>query len=603
MRAHHYSAVLGGAFVCAVLIPGLMPAWAQTAPDTISAESESHIRAIEAAIAGPVQVTGAAFTPPTLAQRMQQLKVPGVSVAFFRGGKIAWARGFGVMAKGGVPVTADTLFQAGSISKPVSAIAALKLVEDGRLTLDGDVNASLKSWKVPANSFTQDKKVTLRGLLSHTAGLTVHGFPGYARGEAVPSLTQILDSKRPANTSAIRVDTVPGTKWRYSGGGYVVMQKLLEDVTGKKFDALAKEMALTPLGMTRSTYSQPLPTVLRKGAATPYDAKGVVVAGGAHTYPEMTAAGLWTTASDLARYAINVQASLAGKGGVLKLETARAMLTRSDPGKWGLGPELGGSDAKPWFGHGGVDEGFVANLTAYNDGDGVAIMTNGMGGMRLASDIRASIAREYDWPDFKPKARAAVVVAAEVSKRHVGAYRLGPYSVMRVAQEGARLFATNIEGEKNELFAASDNVWFRADADIEYHFETDRLVFKNGGGRDEIRARLSDAEAAQAASALAVRVKAQKPQAGAEAALRKSIAGLASGDPDYAIYNDAMAAVTKRQLSALKNLITGMGAVKSVAFLRVEADGQDVYKVKYANGDTDWRIVLDEDGKIAGIGF
>jgi CubicO group peptidase (beta-lactamase class C family) len=591
----------------ATLVSALTPAWAQTSPDSISAESESHIRAIEAAIAGPVRVTGVDFTPPTLTERMRQLNVPGVSVAFFRDGKIEWARGFGVMAtagdKRGAPVTVDTLFQAGSISKPVSAIAALKLVEAGKLDLDANVNGYLKGWKVPDNAFTQDKKVTLRGLLTHTAGLTVHGFPGYARGEAVPTLTQILDSKRPANTSAIRVDTVPGSKWRYSGGGYVVMQKLLEDVTGKKFEVLAKETVLTPMGMTASTFAQPLPTALRKFAATPYDSEGVAVLGGAHTYPEMTAAGLWTTASDLARYAINVQASLAGKGGVLKAETARAMLTRSDPGKWGLGPELGGSDAKPWFGHGGVDEGFVANLTAYNDGDGVAIMTNGMGSMRLASDIRASIAREYGWPDFKPKVRAAVMVAAEVSKRHAGAYRLGPYSVMRVAQEGARLFATNIEGEKNELFAASDNVWFRADADIEYRFETDRLVFKNGGGRDEIRVRLSDAQAAQIAGALAARVKTQKPQAGAQGALRKSIAGLASGEPDYTIYNEAMAAVTKQQLPALKNLITGMGAVKSVAFLRVEADGQDVYKVKYANGDTDWRIVLDEDGKIAGIGF
>ena len=203
----------------AALVSVLTPAWAQTSPDPISVESESHIRAIEAVIAGPVRVTGVDFTPPTLAERMRQLNVPGVSVAFFRDGKIEWARGFGVMAKGGAPVTVDTLFQAGSISKPVSAIAALKLVEAGKLDLDANVNGYLKGWKVPDNAFTQDKKVTLRGLLTHTAGLTVHGFPGYARGEAVPTLTQILDSKRPANTSAIRVDTVPGSKWRYSGGG------------------------------------------------------------------------------------------------------------------------------------------------------------------------------------------------------------------------------------------------------------------------------------------------------------------------------------------------------------------------------------------------
>ncbi|MES2472544.1 MAG: serine hydrolase, partial [Pseudomonadota bacterium] len=497
-----------------------------------------------------------------------------------------------------------TLFQAGSISKPVAAIAALKLVEAGRLDLDANVNSYLKGWKVPDNVFTADKKVTLRGLLTHTAGLTVHGFPGYAKGEAVPSLTQILDSVRPANTSAIRVDTVPGAKWRYSGGGYVVMQKMLEDVTGKKFDALAKETVLAPLGMTHSTYAQPLPAAMRKSAATPYDAEGVPVDGGAHTYPEMTAAGLWSTASDLARYAIGVQQAAAGKpGAVLNKATTEAMLKRGGLGKWGLGPELGGGDARPWFGHGGVDEGFVANLTAYNDGEGVAVMTNGMGGMRLANDIRASIAREYGWPDFAPKDRKAVTVAADASKRHVGAYRLGPYSVMRVTQDGTRLFATNIEGVKYELFAASDDLWFRADANMDYRFETRRLMVTSDGGAEVARPRLSDAEAAQVVAALSARVKAQKPQAGAEAALRKSIAGLASGDPDYAIYNEAMAAVTRRQLPALKNLIAGLGPLKSIAFVKVQPDGMDVYKVRFANGDSDWRIVLEDGGKISAIGF
>ncbi len=582
--------------MCAALMAAA-PAWAQD-------DAASHIRAIENAIAGPVRVTGVAFTPPTLAERMQQLKVPGVSIAYFKDGKIQWARGFGVAAKGGAPVTAETLFQAGSISKPVAAIAALKLVEAGRLDLDANVNSYLKGWKVPDNVFTADKKVTLRGLLTHTAGLTVHGFPGYAKGEAVPSLTQILDSVRPANTSAIRVDTVPGAKWRYSGGGYVVMQKMLEDVTGKKFDALAKETVLAPLGMTHSTYAQPLPAAMRRGAATPYDAEGVAVVGGAHTYPEMTAAGLWSTASDLARYAIGVQQAAAGKpGAVLHKATTEAMLKRGGLGKWGLGPELGGSDARPWFGHGGVDEGFVANLTAYNDGEGVAVMTNGMGGMRLANDIRASIAREYGWPDFAPKDRKAVTVAADASKRHVGAYRLGPYSVMRVTQDGTRLFATNIEGVKYELFAASDDLWFRADANMDYRFETRRLMVTSDGGAEVARPRLSDAEAAQVVAALSARIKAQKPQAGAEAALRKSIAGLASGDPDYAIYNEAMAAVTRRQLPALKNLIAGLGPLKSIAFVKVQPDGMDVYQVRFANGDSDWRIVLEDGGKISAIGF
>ena len=156
-------------------------------------------------------------------------------------------------------VTPETLFQAASISKPVAAVAALFYVEKGLLDLDKDVNLKLKSWKVPSNEFTQNNKVTLRGILSHTAGLTVHGFPGYRFDKPVPSLVQVLDGEKPANTAAIRVDMTPGSKWRYSGGGYTVMQQLLIDVVKKPFPRIVKEAVLDPFGMTLSTYRQPLP--------------------------------------------------------------------------------------------------------------------------------------------------------------------------------------------------------------------------------------------------------------------------------------------------------------------------------------------------------
>jgi CubicO group peptidase (beta-lactamase class C family) len=140
----------------------------------------------------------------TLADRMKALHVPGVSIAVIRGGKLEWARGFGVVSIGGPPVTSDTLFQAASISKPVSALAVLYLVQAGKLDLDADVNQYLKTWKVPANDFTAQAKVTLRGLLSHSAGVTVHGFRGYAAGVPLPTLVQVLDGEPPANSPAIR---------------------------------------------------------------------------------------------------------------------------------------------------------------------------------------------------------------------------------------------------------------------------------------------------------------------------------------------------------------------------------------------------------------
>jgi CubicO group peptidase (beta-lactamase class C family) len=233
-----------------------------------------------------------------LADRMAALHVPGVSIAVIHYGKIEWARGFGVTRLGGPAVTPDTLFQAASISKPVTAMAVLHLVESGKLNLDADVNQYLKTWKVPANTFTEKTKVTLRELLSHTAGMTVHGFPGYASGSPLPTLVQVLNGEKPANTPAIIVDATPGTNWRYSGGGFVVTQLLLQDVTGQPFPKLLHDTVLAPVGMTRSTYEQPLPQNRMAEAAMAYRRDGEPVPGGPHVYPEMAPAGLWTTPSD-----------------------------------------------------------------------------------------------------------------------------------------------------------------------------------------------------------------------------------------------------------------------------------------------------------------
>lgn len=144
------------------------------------------------------------------------------------------------------PATPATLFQVGSIAKVVVAVAALKCVERGLLELNGDVNQSLVSWHVPVNEFTARERVTLWGLLSHSAGVTVHGFRGYALGEEVPNLQQILDGEWPANSPPIRVDTVPGTKRRYSGGGYMIVQQRGQGVViltnGDNGDALWREI-------------------------------------------------------------------------------------------------------------------------------------------------------------------------------------------------------------------------------------------------------------------------------------------------------------------------------------------------------------------------
>ncbi len=330
---------------------------------------------------------------------MQKQEIPGLSLAVFADGKIVWAKGFGVTEAGGsTPVTTQTLFQAGSVSKPVSAAAALKLSEAGAFSLDADVNDRLKSWKVPENDFTRTEKVSVRRLLTHTAGMTIHGFPGYAVHTPLPTLLQVLHGGKPANTLAIQVNAIPGSAWRYSGGGYTVLQQLMIDVSGQPFPEVMRDTVLRPLGMVSSTFVQPLPDSLAKQTATGHYAGAKPVAGRWHVYPEMAAAGLWTTASDLARFALGIQASLTGaSGALLKPETARLMVTPG-LGGYGLGFSISGDGASARFSHGGRDAGFDTMLMAYRErSQGMVVMINANDDSDFMRKIVAAVGQAYNW--------------------------------------------------------------------------------------------------------------------------------------------------------------------------------------------------------------
>jgi CubicO group peptidase (beta-lactamase class C family) len=409
-----------------------------------------------------------------LQDRMAADHVPGVSIAVIHDGVIEWAQGFGVMELGGSPVTAETLFQAGSISKPVAAMAALHLVEQGKLSLDADVNQALTAWQISPSPAAPAAVVTLRELLNHTAGLPVHGFPGYAAGAPVPSLVHILNGEKPANTAPVRLEYAPGSHWKYSGGGYTVMQQLLIDVSQQPFPELLHDTVLAPIGMTRSTYEQPLPAGLRAGAATPHNADGTPVDGGPHTYPEMAAAGLWTTPTDLARFAIEIQRSLRGDANhVLSAEMTRQMLVPGQ-GHHGLGPEIGGSPANPFFVHGGINKGFENVLIAYpRSGDGAVVMTNAHGGQRLANEIVRSIAAVYGWPDFHPIVRTSVKVDPAILATYTGVYEFTPTFSIAITLENGQLMEQATHQPKFPLFPESRSQFFLkvVDARIEFFGE------------------------------------------------------------------------------------------------------------------------------------
>ena len=241
----------------------------------------------------------------------------------------------------------------------------------------------------------------------------MHGFGGYPADAPVPTTVQVLDGEKPANSAAVVPNVIPGSLWRYSGGGFTVMQLLLSDVTGKPFPALLSELVLKPVGMADSTYEQPLPAASRATAATGHRTDGKPLPGLYHTYPEMAAAGLWTTPTDLARYLIEIQKARRGESSVLSAETARLMTT-AVKGGYGLGLSLQGAGPTASFGHGGSNEGFKCQMTAFLDqGQGAVIMTNGDQGARLGAEILRAIAREYGWPAFKPREKTPVPIAPE----------------------------------------------------------------------------------------------------------------------------------------------------------------------------------------------
>ena len=430
---------------------------------------EARIEQVENGLRPPVLVDGDKTW--TLAERMKLYGVNGVSIAVIRDSKIEWAKGYGLAdVEEKKAVTADTLFQAGSISKPVSAMGALVLVQDGKLSLTADINTYLKSWKLPSNEHTAKAPITLERLLSHTAGLTVHGFPGYAAGVAVPTVPQVLDGAPPANTAPVRADLDPGAQYRYSGGGYTIAQLAMTDVTGQAFPALMQRLVLGPLGMKQSTFDQPLPAALVPAAAAGYREDGKPVEGKRHVYPEMAAAGLWTTASDLARFAIGVQRMEAGGKGPLTKTSVDNMLTpRLENYALGFGIREEGDSR--YFEHGGADEGFQAQLVANEKrGYGAVVMTNSDAGYRLMPEVIRAIAAAYYWEGYQIEAMPMAKLSPEELAVFAGRYRLDADTVLIVAASGAGLDVRVPLGHDFVLVPVSKRSFVRRDEETRYAF-------------------------------------------------------------------------------------------------------------------------------------
>ncbi len=419
----------------------------------------------------------------SLMDQLEHYHTPGVSIAVINEGKIEWARGFGKRdLASDAPMDIHTLFEAGSVSKPVFAMTVMRLKEKGILDLDKDVNEYLESWKVPKNGDWQPK-ISLRQLLSHTAGLTVHGFPGYLKSEPIPTVPQILSGDPPANTGAVKVNILPGTTFRYSGGGTTVAQLAVSEALGKPFPAIVREELFTPLGLPSSTYQQPLPDSLENMASTAYPYKNQPIPGRFHIYPEMAAAGLWSNPTELATLLIEVQKALQGGSSLFSKETVEEMLTpQKVAGQIGIGFFLNSKGDSLRFGHGGWDEGFVTQVTAYKDlGMGAVVMVNSNAGYSLLDEIMRAIAIEYKWPDFIPASVEYAEMNNEEIERHKGTYLHSDGREFTVSTSHDTLFLAYDRQDPIALFQTEDGEYRNDQLNFSISFDQNELSFKQRG--------------------------------------------------------------------------------------------------------------------------
>lgn len=450
-----------------------------------TADDPRALRALER-LEPAVRFTNLPDPPRSLADRMIHWKVPAVEIAVIEDHEIAWAGAYGrTRAEGGDSVGRGTRFHVKSVSKPVAAAVALDLVEEGALDLDAPIAPRLVSWTIPDNEYTRATPPTLRHLLSHAAGFTRGGVDSYRPDEPRPTLLESLSGTGPAEDPAVDVTFEPGTATRYSGGGYGVLQALIEDVTGKRFSAVAAERVFGPLGMRSSAFFDgALPDSVLERAALGHDAEGATYPGGYEILPIQAAGGLWSTAEDLARFVLEIQDAVAGRSDrLLDLDTARAMTTDAGDG-WGLGLEIENRGGTPVFSHTGSGDGFKAIvLGAVEDGWGAVVLANADGAGELRYEILRALAREYGWPGFDDVAEYAVAdVPEDRLAALTGTYEWASGLISEVELAGGAL-RTNFAGNAWQRLFPLGEGRFVTSSDEHYRFEEGgRLVYVEEDG-------------------------------------------------------------------------------------------------------------------------
>lgn len=438
---------------------------------------EQKIKQVEQRV-GFVKFAVAGLPQITLSERMAYYKVKGLSIAVVHNFKVEWAKGYGwADEKEQRPVTTETCFEPGSISKSLNAMGVLRLAEVGKLDPDADINNYLRSWKFPYDTVSQNKKITTAHLLSHTAGLNVHGFPGYFQGDSLPAIKDILNGKRPANTEAVRSVTAPGLAFSYSGGGTMITEQMIMDITGLPYDRYMQEQVLQPIGMTHSFYTQPPPPALQHLLATGYDAEGNTMRGKYPILAEQAAGGLWTTATDLAEYIIEMQLSLQGKSNkVLSAALTRRMLNPFVDSATGLGVFIENRNGTKYFTHGAANQGFRGiYIGSFEEGNGVVVLINSDND-ELLKEVVTSVAGVYQWKGMQPLAtpvvKDTVQLPLAVLQKYTGTYVQGT-AVVSLFLEANQLWYKAGNKTMKMYFSTRDH-FFNLESETEKEFYTDK---------------------------------------------------------------------------------------------------------------------------------
>lgn len=502
-----HSLLLAGIALVACL--ELMPQ-AKSGPRVDQRDSKASAARVETGL--PAVTQGDRTERRSLTGWMEALAVPGVSIAVIDDNRIVWAKAYGVTTPGplGSPITPDTIFQAASIAKPVAALAVLHHVERGTFELDADINGYLQSWRLPEGELQGGETVTIRRLLAHTGGITPGGFQGYARTEPLPGITQILEGAAPATNPAARVLAKPGSEVAYSGLGYSLLQLALEERLEQPFESILQDSVLRPLALHDSSFDQVLSDADVERAARGHLGIGAGVDGGWRVYPELAAAGLWTTPSDLATLVLDVARSKRdGSGRLLSHDMARQMLSPQGDGM-GLGLVVRGDGAFGYFAHSGGNPGYFAHFEMLADtGQGIVIMTNAEAGQALASLIVASVANEYAWPlpdrrkvspgrvervfaqlDRVANKRVRAEVAPAVLSRYIGKYELAHGMLFDITLDHGQLQLRLGDQPQFPLFPESEVRFFLEAVDAQITFVVDDAgqptsLILHQGGRDQ----------------------------------------------------------------------------------------------------------------------